>query len=98
MDSVKRSRFTFEVGFIVLKEMESNLVVEVVKKVVGEIKPQGAAHIDHTRLENLKKMCEVVETLIYQIKDVSYERNRQEHSIKEAGVYAHEFLTQLDLS
>lgn len=66
---------------------------EIVKKLIGEIQPAGASHIDTERFENLKAMCELVNNLVDEIETVSFEnKDRQEHSTKKAGEYAHDFI------
>ena len=69
--------------------------IEIVKKLIGEISPAGATHIDEVRFKNLKEMCRLAELIILEIDDVSYRnKDRQEHSMKEMGEYAHRFLTK----
>jgi len=66
---------------------------DVVKKLIGEIAPQGETNIDQKRLENLKEMTELVDQLLTDISLVAAEnRDRQEASMKEAGEFATKFL------
>jgi len=67
---------------------------EIVNKLVGNIEPVGDSHIDEKRFENLKTMCELVNNLVAEIDEVSRCKNRVEHSMKEMGKYAHDFLTK----
>lgn len=68
---------------------------EIVKKLVGNIQPEGASHIDSERLENLKAMCELVNELVTEIDAVAYEnRDRNEFSVKKMADYASDFLTK----
>jgi len=69
---------------------------DVVKKLIGNIQPYGASHIDEQRFENLRAMCELVGDLMDEIKDAAKSKDRQEHSMKEMGLYAYKFLTQLE--
>jgi fructose-1,6-bisphosphatase/sedoheptulose 1,7-bisphosphatase-like protein len=69
---------------------------DVVKKLIGDVQPYGAYHIDEKRFENLKAMCELVGDLIEEIKDAAKSKERHEHSMKEMGLYAYNFLTQLE--
>lgn len=39
-------------------------------------------------------MCELVNNLVAEIDEVSRCKNRVEHSMKEMGKYAHDFLTK----
>ena len=69
---------------------------DIVNKLIGNINPIGKTEIDKERLKNLKEMCELVNDLVTQIDTVSYNcKDRQEHSMKIAGEYAHNFLTNI---
>jgi len=67
---------------------------DVVKKLIGEIKPIGETNSDEDRFENLKEMIELVDDLIVDIQDVA-DKNvyRDEASMYRAGKYADDFLT-----
>lgn len=68
---------------------------DVVKKLIGNIRPVGETNEDGRRLENLKLMCELVNDLVTEIDDVHYDfKEMSEHSIKEASDYASNFLTK----
>ena len=41
-------------------------------------------------------MCELVGDLIEEIKDAAKSKERNEHSMKEMGLYAYNFLSQLE--
>lgn len=75
--------------------MENNLNIEsVVSKLIGSISPTGHHSVDLERLENLKEMCELVNTLVTRIDEIGYQnRNSQEKSVKEIADYANNFLT-----
>lgn len=74
--------------------MNAETITEVVKKLVGEIQPYGASHIDEKRFENLKTICEIVNNLVVEIDRVSYEnKDRQEFSMKQMSDYASNFMT-----
>lgn len=67
---------------------------EIVKKLVGTIRPAGDSTIDPGRFENLKAMTELVTLLVEDIDDVAFEnKNSHEFSVKQAGEFAHKFLT-----
>ena len=65
---------------------------EIVNKLIGEIQPTGMAHRDPARFENLKEMCTLVDNLVLEIHHVSQTKDAQEHSIREMGKYADNFL------
>lgn len=60
-------------------------VVEIVENLIGKINPVGETNEDEIRFENLKLMCDLTNSLISKIGNVSYEnKDRQEHSIKKS--------------
>lgn len=75
--------------------MNAETVTEVVKKLIGEIQPYGATHIDDKRFENLKTMCEVVNNLVIEIDIDAFEnKDRKEFSMKQMADYASNFMTK----
>jgi len=69
--------------------------IEIVKKLIGEIRPVGDSCIDETRLKNLEQMCSLVGSLIYEIHSVSLNADSHEHSVSECGLYAKRFINKL---
>ena len=66
---------------------------DVVKKLVGEIKPVGSSETDTVRLENLENMIELVECLMKDIVDVSYmSKHYWEASIINASKVSNDFI------
>ncbi len=71
-------------------------IYKLVRVLTGEIQPVGDSHIDNNRLENLKKLIELTETLIQRINDVAYwAKNSELHSKKRAGELAEKFLKDI---
>lgn len=69
-------------------------IYEVVGKLVGGINPVGKTETDDDRFENLQTMCKLVDRLVTDIDRVAYEcKDRPEYSLKRAGEYAHNFIT-----
>lgn len=67
----------------------------IIQRLIGPIEPVGESHTDEARLDNLKAMCAMVNDLVSAIDDVSYRNlDRVEYSMKQAGQYAHDFLTK----
>jgi hypothetical protein len=66
---------------------------DVVNKLIGNIRPVGETNEDNKRLENLKEMCSLVESILYDIDDLIY-RNKDAHeaSIKRSVDYATKFM------
>lgn len=66
---------------------------DVVRKLIGEIRPVGETNEDINRYENLKAMCELMDKIDTAIKDVAWDfKNRNEYSIKQSVKYAEDFL------
>ena len=79
-----------------IEEQKNNIMIitDVVKKLVGNIQPYGASHIDEERFENLKTMCKLVNELVAEIDSVAYEnKDRYEFSMKQMADYASNFLS-----
>lgn len=67
--------------------------LEIVKKLVGPIRPVGETNTDSERLENLKVLCDLVDDLTTDIIDVAHDFNHSyEASVKAASNYAGDFL------
>ena len=67
-------------------------IYEVVKKLVGSIKPYGETNIDKKRLNNLEHHKELTECLITDLIDSAKSRKRSECSMKKIGDRAHQEL------
>lgn len=66
---------------------------EIVKKLIGPINPVGKSEVDQERLENLNKLCDLVEMLLMDIDDARHEgEGRYESSMKLIGNRAGEFI------
>lgn len=70
---------------------------EIVKKLIGNIKPIGETNTDNERFNNLLIMCELVDFLLSDIDKVAYFKNSQEYSVKRAGDYANKFLDRIGI-
>lgn len=68
---------------------------DVVKKLIGPIKPVGCTERDSKALSNLTEMCALVELLLYDINQVSYHKSSHEYSVATAGNYAANFIKQI---
>ena len=68
---------------------------DVIKKLLGSIKPAGETHIDDIRLFNLKETIEVVDKLLVDINDVAKCIGRSEYSIKKAATIANDYLIKI---
>lgn len=68
-------------------------VYDVVKKLIGEISPVGETNEDNRRFENLQELTKLVDQLVMDIDNVSCKKDSYEHSVKKAGEFAYDFLT-----
>lgn len=75
--------------------MKSEVIIEVIDKLVGSIEPYGSTQIDEERLENLETLLEVMDEYIGEIIDVTKYRNRHEYSILAIANKAYDWLVDL---
>lgn len=76
--------------------MESQKIIEVIQKLVGNVNPAGAAHLDDERLKNLQTLIEVGEAVVNMIGDVAINnRKYPEGSIRKAVDLADKFMNRL---
>jgi len=68
---------------------------EIIKKLVGEIKPIGESTEDTQRFGNLTVMCDLIVKLVDEVYEVAENKNRTEHSMKLAGIFADRFLSEV---
>ena len=68
---------------------------EIVKKIIGPIKPVGDTEVDNERFENLRETIEVVDVLVSEIEYVAGRNSSNEYSTKRASDFATEFLIAL---
>lgn len=74
--------------------MTTENILEVVRKLVGNINPSGRSEFDNERFENLKVLCKVVNSLVGDIDDISFKnKDSYEYSVKIMSEYAGDFLT-----
>lgn len=68
--------------------------LEIVKKLIGPIRPVGETNTDNERFENLKNLCQLVDDLVTEIDSVGCDfKDSHEFSVKRASEYASKFLT-----
>ncbi len=72
---------------------------DVVKKLIGNIRPIGESNADLDRLENLKAMCELMDEIHCDIDAVAYNfKDDKRASVKKCCDYANKFLDKLGIS
>ena len=74
---------------------QTRINLYVTKKLLGDIDPVGETNIDEKRLENLEETIQLVDGLIYDIFQVSLNKNSQYHSMKMSGERAYKYLKSL---
>lgn len=73
-------------------------IYKVVKKLIGEIKPIGETNTDNKRLENLKVMTELVDSLLTDIDEIAYNyKNNHQFSMKRASDFASKFQDKIGI-
>lgn len=75
--------------------MKSEVIIEVIDKLVGSIEPYGSTQIDEERLKNLETLIEILDEYINEIIDVTKYRNRYEYSILAIADRAYAWLVDL---
>ena len=69
-------------------------LIDIVDKLIGNIKPIGDTAIDEERFENLKAYCELINEMVRKVDDVACENeNSTQASVKKANDYIGDFFT-----
>lgn len=69
-------------------------LIDIVDKLIGNIKPIGDTAIDEKRFENLKAYCELINEMVRKVDDVACENeNNTLASVKKANDYIGDFFT-----
>lgn len=69
---------------------------DVVKKLIGNIRPAGRSEVDSERLDNLKAMCELMGEIYSAIDAVAFDfKDDKQGSVKSCCDYASQFLEKL---
>lgn len=75
--------------------MKSEVIIEVIDRLIGSIEPYGSTQIDAERLENLEILLDVMDEYIKEIIHAAEYRNRYEYSILAIANRAYEWLDGL---
>lgn len=75
--------------------MEAETVVEVVKKLVGNVYPVGETYADEDALKNLKEFKRVIILLVEIIIELSNKKDHPFGSVQEIGTESYYFLQNL---
>lgn len=69
--------------------------LEIIEKLLGEIRPVGATHIDTERFENLNNYEDLIKQLVYKYASLIENIDRYEHSMKIVGERTLNFVISL---
>lgn len=69
---------------------------DIVKKLIGPIKPVGSTEIDTERFANLEVTINLVDLLLIEIESVANMIDRPEYSVKKAAEFANTYLKGID--
>ena len=73
--------------------LNADIILAVVRKLIGDIKPCGDSSVDSKRIQNLDNLVCVVDGLLRDVERVAVLKERHENSINVAGVKADNALT-----
>lgn len=72
---------------------------DVVKKLIGDVRPKGDASRDYKILENLKALCELHAEIHKAIDDVAYDfKDDKQGSVKMVCDYANKYIDSLGIA
>lgn len=78
--------------------MNSMDVYEVVTKLIGPVNPVGCSQSDAVRLENVKVLTALVDSLLTDIDGIAMSyKDSHEHSVKLIGQHCSGFLDQIGI-
>ena len=80
------------------RKINADIVYEVVKGLIGNIRPVGCSCTDEINFENLKVMTKLTNMLLAEIDDIDQMyRNSHEFSVKRAAEHCADFLTRIGI-
>ena len=78
--------------------MNTDTIYDVVRKLVGPIRPVGETTQDNARFESLKVMCALMDLIHSDLDAIAYDyRNDKQFSIKRSVEYVDEFLDKIGI-
>lgn len=74
------------------REINPMLLKNIVDKLIGDINPAGATHLDEVRKENLEVYIGLTSLLIWELYDIADGKNDYRASVSSMGQEAYDFL------
>ena len=75
--------------------MNSETILEVINRLVGDIEPYGESHHDEIAYDNQEELIYIIQELIDALGANSRYKNRVQYSVKEIGERAYDSLKDL---
>lgn len=72
--------------------MDADVILKVVRTLIGATEPYGDSAIDRERTQNLDKLIFVINELLYDVEKVGVNKDRYEGSMRMMGEKAHKAL------
>ena len=72
--------------------IDSDIILEVTRSLIGDIEPYGDSGIDRERTQNLDKLIYIIDELLYDLEKVAGNKDRHEGSMRMMGEKAHKAL------
>lgn len=69
----------------------------IIKRLIGSIHPVGETNTDNANFESLKQQCELIQSLLHDVKALIPLKEHSAYSIKRAGEYAEKFINEFDI-
>lgn len=89
---------TVAAGYTGKGETMELTIYEIAKKLIGPVLPTGDHGADMQRLENLKELTALVDTLMGDISTAAGFASRSEASMKAIGKHAKEFIKEIQMA
>lgn len=79
-----------------MSNLEPEVILQVVNKLIGEIEPVADSSIDNERYENLKLFIKLFDNMYSIIDDIAHKyKDSPFYSAKELGTFAQEYLDDI---
>lgn len=72
--------------------IDADTILEVTKNLIGPIEPCGDSEKDRERTQNLDKLIDIIDELLYDVEKVAVNKDRYEDSMRMMGKKAHKAL------